>query len=114
MRSPANGYGAFAGLLLGVGFSGSISLVGDQLFPSGDPFLFVAFWAFVFALVETGLVLILLAVFGSDTRRPVEIAQVMLPHAVSTALVAPWVFRLAQRLQPATGPGRGGSEAMRA
>ncbi|MFC1641173.1 rod shape-determining protein MreD [Myxococcota bacterium] len=70
--------------------------------------------AFVFALVEGGLVLILLAVFGSDTRRPVEIAQVVLPRAVSTALMAPWVFRLAQRLHPGTVAVRGGSEAVRA
>ncbi|MBX3747250.1 MAG: sodium/solute symporter [Verrucomicrobiae bacterium] len=48
-----NGWGAISGLVLGVCFSGSLSLVGGSLFPSEDPFLFVAFWAFVFALVVT-------------------------------------------------------------
>lgn len=53
---------------------------------------------FIFSIVEAAITLILLAVFGSDTRRPVEIAAVVVPHAASTALVAPIVFRIAQRL----------------
>ena len=52
----ANAWGGFAGLLLGVICSGSLSLVGDKLFPSEDPFLYVAFWAFVFALIVTVIV----------------------------------------------------------
>lgn len=61
----ANGTGAFCGLLLGVMFSGALNLIGDRIFPSEDPFLFVAFWSFVFALVVTvGVSLI--------TRRPPE------------------------------------------
>lgn len=57
---------------------------------------------FVFSIVESAITLILLAVFGNDTRRPVEIAAIVLPHAVATALAAPFVFRLAQRLHQAS------------
>lgn len=56
--------------------------------------------AFAFALVETAMVLTMLAVFGQDAHRPLEIASVtLLPHAISTALFAPFGFALAQRLQ---------------
>lgn len=55
--------------------------------------------AFVFSLVESVLVLVLLAIFGADPRRPLEIASVALPHAASTALCSLLVFPVAQRLQ---------------
>jgi rod shape-determining protein MreD len=55
--------------------------------------------AFAFSVVESGIVLILLAVFGNDTRRPLEIASIVLPRAASTALCSPLIFKLAQRLQ---------------
>lgn len=64
---------------------------------------------FVFSIVEAAITLILLAVFGSDTRRPVEIAAVVGPHALSTAVVAPIVFRLAQKLHQANLPGSSGT-----
>jgi rod shape-determining protein MreD len=57
---------------------------------------------FAFSIVEAAIALILLAVFGNDTRRPVEIAAIVLPHAVSTALAAPLVFRIANRLHQAS------------
>lgn len=56
---------------------------------------------FGFSIVEAAITLILLAVFGSDTRRPVEIAAVVVPHALSTAIVAPFVFRIAHKLHQA-------------
>ncbi|HEY5956141.1 MAG TPA: rod shape-determining protein MreD, partial [Polyangiaceae bacterium] len=62
---------------------------------------------FVFSIVESAISLILLAVFGSDTRRPVEIAAVVLPHALSTALVAPIVFRIAQKMHQSNVQGAG-------
>jgi len=55
--------------------------------------------AFLFAVTEGALVLVLLAVFGNDTRRPIEIAPTMLMRALLTAAVSPPVFWLAQRLQ---------------
>lgn len=60
--------------------------------------------AFVFALLEGLLVLVLLAVFGADTQRPLEMSTVVVPRAIATALFAPAVFRLAQRLLPVGGP----------
>jgi rod shape-determining protein MreD len=59
----------------------------------------------VFSTIEGAITLILLAVFGSDTRRPVEIASVVIPHTLSSALLAPVVFRIAQKLLTANLPG---------
>jgi rod shape-determining protein MreD len=53
----------------------------------------------VFSLIEGALLLVLLAVFGSDNRRPVELSSVVVPHALSTGLFSPLLFRLAQRLR---------------
>ncbi len=55
--------------------------------------------AFAFAIVESAMVLTMLAVFGQDAHRPLEVASVTLPHAISTALFAPFGFALARRLQ---------------
>jgi rod shape-determining protein MreD len=65
---------------------------------------------FAFALIEGAIVVMLLAVFGNDTRRPLEVARVVLPHALSTAAFAPLVFRLAQRLSVGAAPTRGSTE----
>jgi rod shape-determining protein MreD len=54
--------------------------------------------AFGFSLVESVLVLVLLAIFGADPQRPLEIASVALPHATSTALCSLLIFPLAQRI----------------
>jgi rod shape-determining protein MreD len=54
---------------------------------------------FVFALVQSAIVLIVVAVFGTDNRRPVSMATVMLANAVVTGLVSPALFQLAQRLR---------------
>ena len=62
--------------------------------------------ALAFSLVEGAIVLILLAIFGEDTRRPVEVASVVLPRSLATALCAPLVFRIAQRLRQVTQPVR--------
>jgi rod shape-determining protein MreD len=53
---------------------------------------------FGFSLVESVLVLVLLAIFGSDPQRPLEIASVALPHATSTAICSLVIFPLAQRI----------------
>jgi rod shape-determining protein MreD len=62
--------------------------------------------ALAFSLVEGALVLILLAVFGEDNKRPVEVASVVVPRALATALCAPPLFGLAQRLRQGGTPGR--------
>ncbi len=60
--------------------------------------------AFAFAVVEAFIVLTLLAIFGSDTRRPLEMLSVILPRAASTAVCAPFVFSIAQRLHQSATP----------
>jgi len=62
--------------------------------------------ALAFSLVEGAMVLILLAVFGGDNRRPVEVASVVIPRSLATALFSPQVFRLAQRLRQSAAPAR--------
>lgn len=54
--------------------------------------------AFAASLIQSAIVLTLLAIFGADNRRPLELTSVMLPRAVSTALFSPFVFSLAHRL----------------
>ncbi len=54
---------------------------------------------FIFTVVEATSTLILLSIFGTDTKRPVEIASTaVLAHAASTAFAAPFIFRIAQRV----------------
>jgi rod shape-determining protein MreD len=66
----------------------------------------------LFAVLEGAMILILLAIFGNDTRRPLEVASAVLPRAVTTALVSPLVFRLVQRLGAVGGvAGQSGGQA---
>lgn len=67
--------------------------------------------AFAFSVVESAIILILIAIFGSDTRRPLEMATVLLPRAAATALFAPLVFKIAQKLHQSTIPVHSSAEA---
>jgi cell shape-determining protein MreD len=58
--------------------------------------------AFLFALANSVLVLVLLAIFGKNPYGARALAALILPHAISTALAAPLVFRIAQRIHLAT------------
>lgn len=58
--------------------------------------------AFVFALVEGLLVVVLTGIFGGDPTRSRSLALLVAPHAVSTALFAPFVFRVAEWIHQAT------------
>lgn len=106
------------GALLAFGIGYAVDVLGSA--PIGlFTFVFVAIWwlsrvagvrlmaqtwlprmtlAFAFAAIEGAIVLILLAIFGNDAKRPLEVLGVVLPRALSTALCAPLIFRLAQRL----------------
>lgn len=66
---------------------------------------------FIFSLVEGALVLVLLAVFGSDNRRPVELAAGVVPHALVTGFCSPVLFKLAQRLRQGPAPVRAAGES---
>jgi len=82
----ANAWGGFAGLLLGVLCSGSLSLVGESLFPSDDPFLYVAFWAFVFSLIVTVVVSLLTPPPSKNQIRGLVFGEVVRDEATQTLL----------------------------
>lgn len=54
--------------------------------------------AFTASLFQSAIVLTLLAIFGADNRRPLELTALVLPRAISTALFSPFIFSLAHRL----------------
>jgi rod shape-determining protein MreD len=58
--------------------------------------------AFVFALIEGMIVVGLTALFGNDSARPRALALLVAPHAIATAVFAPFVFSLAERVHLAT------------
>ncbi len=58
--------------------------------------------AFAFSLLEGIIVITLTAIFGGDAGRPRALASLVLPHAITTALLAPVIFGLAQRIHGAT------------
>ena len=58
--------------------------------------------AFGFGLVEGVLIVVLTAIFGNDPARPRSLAYLVAPHAIATAIFAPLVFRLAERVHAFT------------
>ena len=58
--------------------------------------------ALAFTLVHSVMLLILIAIFGRDAYAPRTLYPLILPHVLSTAAIAPLVFRLAQRIHSAT------------
>ncbi len=52
----ANGPGAIAGLILGVATSSSLFWLGDSLFQTKEPFLYIAWWSFVTGIAATVVV----------------------------------------------------------
>ncbi|MFO0551915.1 MAG: hypothetical protein U0271_26250 [Polyangiaceae bacterium] len=58
--------------------------------------------AFVFALFESILVVALTAIFGGDPHRARSLAILVPGHAITTAVSAPLVFRIAERVHLAT------------
>jgi hypothetical protein len=58
--------------------------------------------ALTFAFVHSVMILILLAIFGRDTYVPRALYRLVLPHVLATGAVAPFVFRLAERIHSAT------------
>jgi rod shape-determining protein MreD len=65
-----------------------------------------------FAVLQSTMVLVLLAIFGRDAWVPRSLYPLTLPHALATAAVAPIVFRFAQGLHVATGNTRAEAAAM--
>jgi rod shape-determining protein MreD len=59
-----------------------------------------------FAVVQSIMILVLLAIFGRDAWVPRSLYPLALPHAVATAAVAPLVFRACQAVHSATSGGQ--------
>jgi len=58
--------------------------------------------AFVFALLESILLVVLTAILGGDPHRARALAVLVPAHAVSTAALSPLIFRIAERVHVAT------------
>lgn len=69
-------WGGLAGLVLGVIFTTVLNNV-ENLFPSEDPFLFVAWWSFVFSLIVTIIVSLLTPREPEEKIRGLVWGQVM-------------------------------------
>lgn len=55
-----------------------------------------------FAALHAAMVLVLLAIFGRDPWVPRTLYPLALPHVLATGLLAPLVFRIAERVHNAT------------
>jgi rod shape-determining protein MreD len=58
--------------------------------------------AFVFALLESIIIVALTAIFANDPHRARALAMLVPSHALTTAAFAPLVFRLAERIHALT------------
>lgn len=76
MWRRATGWGGLAGLVLGLSCSYVLMTV-DGLFPAEDPFLFVAWWSFVFSLAVTVVVSLLTKPEPDEKIRGLIFGQVM-------------------------------------
>ena len=76
MWRRATRWGGLAGLVLGVAFTGTLNSV-EGLFHSGDPFLFIAWWSFVFSGVVTILVSLVTPAEPEEKIRGLVWGQVM-------------------------------------
>jgi rod shape-determining protein MreD len=56
-----------------------------------------------FSILQSTMLLVLLAIFGRDVWVPRSLYPLALPHAIATAAVAPLIFRMAQALDGAAG-----------
>jgi rod shape-determining protein MreD len=62
-----------------------------------------AFLVLAYTILQSTMVLVLLAIFGRDPWVPKCLYPLALPHAIATAAVAPLVFRLAQAVHSMSG-----------
>jgi rod shape-determining protein MreD len=62
-----------------------------------------AFLVGIFTMLQSTMVLVLLAIFGRNPWVPKCLYPLALPHAIATAAIAPMIFRLAQTLHSVSG-----------
>ncbi|APR99472.1 hypothetical protein [Pajaroellobacter abortibovis] len=65
---------------------------------------------FPFTLAHSGLIIILLAIFGRDAYVPRTLYRFIFPHAVATSFISPFVFRFAQFIYITITPFQGNSK----
>ena len=70
-------WGGLAGLVFGVALTTTLTAVGDQLFPSENPFLFVSFWSFLFSLGVTVVISLLTPPEPPEKLRGLVFQQVL-------------------------------------
>lgn len=85
MWRRATQWGGLAGLLLGVAFT-TILHNTENVFPSEDPFLFVAWWSFVFSVVVTVLVSLVTPADPDEKVRGLVFGQVIQDGQVQRVL----------------------------
>lgn len=79
-------WGALAGLVLGVCNTGILTWIGDDVFPSENPYLFVSLWSFVFTVSVTVVVSLLTPPDPMEKIRGLVWGQVMQDETVQEAL----------------------------
>jgi len=82
----ATRWGGLFGLILGVMLTGSLNLIGGDLFPSEDPFLFVSFWSFLFTLSATIVISLVTPREPADKLRGLVFGYVVHDEATQQAL----------------------------
>ncbi len=73
----ATGWGGLAGLVVGVGVTGVLTILGDAVFPGGDPFLFVSLWSFLVAAAVTIVVSLFTRPEPPEKLRGLVLSQVL-------------------------------------
>ncbi len=73
----ATRWGGLAGLVVGVVTAATLNVLGDAVFPSGNPFLFVSWWAFVVAMVTTVVVSLVTPPEPAEKIRGLVLNQVL-------------------------------------
>jgi SSS family solute:Na+ symporter len=86
----ATRWGGLAGLLIGLATSISLSLLGNAVFESENPFLYVSIWSFLVAAIATIVVSLLTPPEPAEKLRGLILGDVPLDAASQQALQARW------------------------
>lgn len=84
--SRATGWGGLAGLIAGVTSSTLLTILGNAVFPSAEPFLFVSIWSFLITLFVTAVVSLATPREPPEKLRGLVYGQVLHDEPVQQAL----------------------------
>jgi solute:Na+ symporter, SSS family len=82
------GVGATFGLVLGVCMTSLLTILGDAIFPSENPFLFVTFWTFLFSVLVTVVVSLFTRPEPAEKIRGLVMGDVLHDEAAQAVLSA--------------------------